>query len=85
MATVAHALKQMKKAGLTVYRSGRFYCANVNGKVLSFLPNGEDGPTATTTCHHVRREKDESRPEYDSFAGYFVDNVKQMIEAGLRP
>ncbi|HIL98607.1 MAG TPA: hypothetical protein EYG51_22270 [Pseudomonadales bacterium] len=61
---------------------GSRYCATHNGQIISWLLNG-NGPE---TCnYHVQGENDRSDPYTDHFAGHFVDNPTQMINAVCPP
>jgi len=66
----------------SVHMKGGRYCAIHNGMIISWLLNG-NGPE---TCnYHVQRENDRSDPYTDYFAGHFVDNPTQLLNAVCPP
>lgn len=88
---VKNVIKRVEKAlGVKVKRPEREdgygkYWAHYGGRVISWSPNGSGGLEAEATGFHIRREDDHSDLQTDYFAGYFLDNATQMINAAKPP
>ena len=88
---VKNVIKRVEKAlGVKVNRPEREdgygkYWAHYGGRVISWSPNGSGGLEAEATGFHIRREDDHDHHHTDYFAGYFLDNATQMINAAKPP
>lgn len=88
---VKGVIKKVEKAlGVKVNRPEREdgygkYWVHYDGRIISWTPNGSGGLDAEATGYHVRREDDHSDLQTDYFAGYFVKNPTQMINAVKPP
>ena len=84
----AKAIKKIEKyLGIKVEIDDHGRCwFQYENKICSFFPNGSTDVTkGDITCMRVRRAGDEDDPYTDYFAGYFVDNVTQLIHACKPP
>jgi len=81
------AIAKVEKAlDLKMQQNGNgTYWAEYGGYVISFFGNGGDNMNNEATCLHVRRENDHSDPYTDYHAGYFVDNITQLIHSVKPP
>ena len=61
--------------------SNETYWAQYDEYVISFFGNGGNNMDNEAVCLHVRRENDHSDPYTDYHAGYFVENITQLIHA----
>ena len=78
----AKAIKKIEKyLGIKVEIDDHGRCwFQYEDKICSFFPNGSTDVTkGDITCMRVRRAGDEDDPYTDYFAGYFVDNVTQLM------
>ena len=84
----AKAIKKIEKyLGIKVEIDDHGRCwFQYEDKICSFFPNGSrDVNEGDITCMRVRRAGDEDDPYTDYCAGYFVDNVTQLIHACKPP
>ena len=61
------------------------YWVEYDDRILSWSANGIGGEDAEATGYHIRRVGDESDPQTDYFAGFFVKNPTQMIHTVKPP
>jgi len=86
---VRNVIKKVEKAlGTKVncpeHKSGKYW-VHYDGRVISWNGNGSGGLDSDATGYHVRRDNDHSDLQTDYFAGYFVDNPTQMVNAVKPP
>ena len=81
---VGAAIKKIEKAlGVKVHHDGdgRYSC-QYESRILSFIADGDrfSRDDAEAICLKVRREDDHDCYQMDYHAGYFVENISQLIE-----
>jgi len=64
-----------------VSKCGGRWTVQHEGLVASWLGNGGDGPDAEACNFHLRSENDHSEPMTDYFAGSFLRNAGQLVNA----
>ena len=81
------AIAKIEKAlGIKVETDERGNCwFQYEDRIGSFFPNGTNSLEGETSCLRVRGVNDQDDPYTDYCAGYFVENVTQMIHSMKPP